>query len=274
MSRMNRVIVCVMALSGFLGIATAALRFSSGLIGGVVCLFSLGLLMLSVAGVVYRRDARRAYCLGFALFGWGYIALAHQSWSQDEEVTDQWGLITTTVLDSIQPRLESNNDGSMDWFGFASAKTRRIWSELDKPLSMPFKEPAPLDEVLNYIRTATSGKGLPSGIPIIISPSGFNTAEAKPATITLDLEGLALRKSLTLMLDQLNLRYYVRDDVLHIVSKEHDVVRQYRSDQNTLNFRRVGHCLFALLIGSAGGVLTRMLYLTRERRRDPAESHL
>ena len=35
-------------------------------------LLTLGLLAVAVLGVVYRREERRAWWLGFALFGWGF----------------------------------------------------------------------------------------------------------------------------------------------------------------------------------------------------------
>jgi hypothetical protein len=57
-------------------IGLAALRDPSELWAGVIFLLTCGVLMLAVVGVVCRGEARRAWWLGFALFGWGYLVLA------------------------------------------------------------------------------------------------------------------------------------------------------------------------------------------------------
>ncbi len=44
---------------------------------GAVHLFAGGMLMLSVIGAICREASDRPRLLGFAVFGWGYLALAH-----------------------------------------------------------------------------------------------------------------------------------------------------------------------------------------------------
>jgi hypothetical protein len=61
----------LMALVSFVAIGVAAPRHSTETWAGVMLLAVLGLLAASVLGVVYRRDGRRAWWLGFALFGGG-----------------------------------------------------------------------------------------------------------------------------------------------------------------------------------------------------------
>ena len=61
-------------------IGLAALRNASETWAGVMLLLTCGVLALAVVGVVCRAGSERAWWLGFALFGWGYLALAFWSW--------------------------------------------------------------------------------------------------------------------------------------------------------------------------------------------------
>ncbi len=77
------------SIAGLMGIVLvaaiglAALRNASETWAGVMLLLTCGALALAVVGVVCRAEAERAWWLGFALFGWGYLALAFWSWNND-----------------------------------------------------------------------------------------------------------------------------------------------------------------------------------------------
>ena len=73
-------------------LALAALRDE-----GMMFLVTGALLLLAIAGAVCRAGASRAWWLGFALFGWGYIAL--------EFCSSTLELPTTPLLAWIQTRL-------------------------------------------------------------------------------------------------------------------------------------------------------------------------
>ena len=98
-------------------------------------------------------------------------------------------------------------------------KTTRILAELDKPVSMPFANETPFEEVIKYIKTATTGNGLDSGIPIYVDPVGLTEADKTMASpVTLNLDGVPLKKSLKLLLKQLELTYTVKDGLMTITS--------------------------------------------------------
>jgi hypothetical protein len=89
-------IAALMAAVLIVALGLAALRNSSATWAGVMLLLTCGVLCLAVVGVVCGGDARRAWWLGFALFGWAYLLLAF--WSTVE-------LPTMVLLDMIAGRL-------------------------------------------------------------------------------------------------------------------------------------------------------------------------
>jgi RNA polymerase sigma factor (sigma-70 family) len=100
------------------------------------------------------------------------------------------------------------------------AKTRAILAALKKRVVMSFLSETPLEDVLKYIKSATKGRELPEGIPIYVDPVGLQEAEKTMSSpVTLDLEGVALRETLRLVLKQLGLLYSVKDGLLTITSQ-------------------------------------------------------
>ena len=84
---MGRIRVSLAGLMGMVlisGIAFAALRDLSESGAGVLLLVTLAILATAILGVVYRRDAKRAWWLGFGLYGWGYLTLAFGPWFSTE----------------------------------------------------------------------------------------------------------------------------------------------------------------------------------------------
>jgi hypothetical protein len=101
------------------------------------------------------------------------------------------------------------------------AKSELILAKLDEPISMSFAEDTPLEDVLKYVKQATTSATY-QGIPIYVDPIGLQEAN-KSMTSTLrnmDLEGVPLRRTLQLLLDQLDLKYLVEDGMLYITAKE------------------------------------------------------
>src|SRR5262249_54408823 len=89
-----------------------------------------------------------------------------------------------------------------------------------EPISMSFANETPLDDILKYIKQATTTPSF-SGIPIYVDPIGLQEAEKSlTSTVTIDLEGVPLKTTLKLLLKQLGLTYTVKDGFLMITSKE------------------------------------------------------
>jgi hypothetical protein len=73
----------------------AALRSASDTWAGTTLLATCGVLGLALVGMICRGAAERAWWLGFALFGWGYLAMAF--WSP----VDATRLPTFTLLELV-----------------------------------------------------------------------------------------------------------------------------------------------------------------------------
>ncbi len=105
--------VVLVAAVGF-----AALRNASEAWAGWLLLLTCGVLTLAVVGSLCRGPAERAGWLGFALFGWGYLALAQ--WSSLSKVT----LPTISLADAIGSRLGGHfvppPTTSPDWYSLSS----------------------------------------------------------------------------------------------------------------------------------------------------------
>jgi hypothetical protein len=98
-------------------------------------------------------------------------------------------------------------------------KSQQILAKLDEPVSMSFNAETPLEDVLKYVRQATTSKTY-SGIPIYVDPLGLQEAEKNMTSTVrnMDLEGVPLRRTLQLLLQQLDLIYFVDDGLLYITS--------------------------------------------------------
>jgi hypothetical protein len=102
-------------------------------------------------------------------------------------------------------------------------RSRRLVAELEKPVDMSFSNPTPLEDVIKYIRTATSGPAFPGGVPIYIDPVGLLEAEkTMTSTVSIELSQFPLRTTLRLLLDQLGLKYTVKDGLIKVTSTNSD----------------------------------------------------
>lgn len=97
-------------------VGVAALRAASALWAGGVLLLTLTVLGVTLLGAIFRRGARRAFWVGFALFGWGYLILACGPWFGQEVRPN---LATSLVFDMVYARMHavSTGEASVDYDG-------------------------------------------------------------------------------------------------------------------------------------------------------------
>ena len=98
-------------------------------------------------------------------------------------------------------------------------KTKQLLAALEEPVAMPFADKTPLDDVLKYIKAATTSPTY-TGIPIHVEPKGLQDAKVTMAsTVEFNQEGMPLRTSLYQVLKPLGLSYVVKDGFLMIDSR-------------------------------------------------------
>jgi RNA polymerase sigma factor (sigma-70 family) len=98
-------------------------------------------------------------------------------------------------------------------------QTDAIVAALNKVISLHVKD-AKLDDIVKLIKASSISRELPHGIPIYVEPYGIKQDEdmAKGAKATINLEGIRLKTSLRLLLNQLSLGYAVKEGLLIIAS--------------------------------------------------------
>jgi hypothetical protein len=111
-------IASLLALIVVFGVGIAALREASDLWDNGLFNFVLGILLTSILLAIHRTDARRAFWLGFALFGWAYLGLALIPPIESRLITTK----ALARLGATAPRpiaaglayFDYDNDGQMD----------------------------------------------------------------------------------------------------------------------------------------------------------------
>src|SRR5690348_358666 len=76
MSRIRFTIASLLVVVLLVAVGFAALREASDPWDSGVFTLALAILLVSILLAVHRTESRRAFWLGFALFGWGYLALS------------------------------------------------------------------------------------------------------------------------------------------------------------------------------------------------------
>ena len=263
----------VAALMGLVLVAAlvfGSLRFASVLWAASLLMATLGAVVLAAMAALYRRGSSRAFWLGFAVFATAYLGLTSAEWWPDR---DQAPIATRIGLEAAlpyvdpdpipDPDLGKSPGGPMAKFSRRlfqdpGAPDRKLREALKATIAMPFPQETSLEDVIKYVKSATVSPAFPTGIPIYIDPVGLQEAEkTMTSPVTFDVEGVALKESLKLILKQLDLAYRIENGLLTI-THDTDVRAPFDPDA----YHRIGHCWWALLLGVFGGLGTRRLHDT------------
>ena len=244
------------ALTGTVAVVTSGL--APMLWAGLTFLLTCVLLGFAILGALIVRDRSREIWLGAALFGWGYLILAFGL--HPFQATCPY-LVTGQFLSAIRPWFPSTVSGLPVTDDRTNPANIRILKMLEQPIPMRFPKETSLEDVLKYIKKATTGADGKS-IPIYIDPIGLQESEKSlTSTITIDVEGVPLRTTLHLCLKQLGLTYEVKDGYLMITSDLSGDVLLVSEDP----FLIVGHSLLALIAAVFGGVAAPLIAGRRAR---------
>jgi len=94
-----------MLLVAAVALAMSAARSPTSVLAAAEFSGSLLLMLGGILGVIYGRGARRAFWVGFELFGWGYLVLAFGPWFAMEV---QPHLASTRLMAELYPILHSS----------------------------------------------------------------------------------------------------------------------------------------------------------------------
>jgi hypothetical protein len=238
-------------------VAVAGARLAPGLWAGATFLLTCALLGFSALGALCGRSRSRQIWLGATLFGAVYMVLTfgrspdHPSWPS---------IPTDHFLNALRPGPSPVVGGFPISSHRIDSTKELIVQALDRLVPMRFPNQTPLDDVLKYIVDATRGAD-GKGIPIYVDPVGLHEAQKNlTSPVSIEVEGVPLRHSLSKCLKQLGLAYSVRDGYV-MISSEGAVMPVYDDP-----FLIVGHCLLALIAAGLGGVLGP---LASDRRGEP-----
>jgi hypothetical protein len=99
----------------------------------------------------------------------------------------------------------------------SSPESQALLARLEEPIKMPFPDGTPLRDVLAYLKQATGKAPRDRAIEILVSRIGLEEAgQTLDSTIHMDLEGVALKTTLRLLLHQLGLACVVKQGRLVI----------------------------------------------------------
>jgi hypothetical protein len=111
--RIGTILILIIAL----GVGFAALRESSDIWDGGAFTLVLGALLLSILLAIHRSGKKRAFWVGFALFGWAYLGLSLVPPIESR-------LITTKALTYIDSKVPRSNPAG---FRFPVVLSGRVW---------------------------------------------------------------------------------------------------------------------------------------------------
>ena len=263
---MTRFTFSLRILSGMVlcaAFACAALRQPSNLWASLAFTVTIGVLVLGVVGILLRRGADRAFWVGFALFGWSYLALVFAPWF-DKHVGPR--LVTTELFSYLHRK--SN----------PTAAGLELERKLDQPIDLDFSD-TPLSDVLYSIRTST-------GIQLVIDGTCLEDEGISTDTpVTIKVGGMPLRSVFRLLLGQHNLEFVVENDEKEVLTNrgfitQNDafVLLTSMSARATLLAaqteltQRTGHSLVTLWIAFLGGVLARSVVARNPGAKSGTES--
>jgi hypothetical protein len=144
----------------------------------------------------------------------------------DYTVTD--GLLIV----SSQARIARERKPPAVIVGDDSEETKAVLAELEQPVPMSFLEETPFEDVVKYIQAASKKGTKDPSIQIDVEREGLKQAKCSMASTirNIGFEGVPLKTSLRLVLEQLELAYIVKDGLVIVSSPER--VKKLKAEPN------------------------------------------
>jgi AcrB/AcrD/AcrF family len=233
-------IASLLGAISFAAVGFAALREANDQWDCGLFSLTLGLLLNAVLLAVHRTEARRAFWIGFALFGWGYLSLSLISSTESRLITTQ-ALVYLDKAHILGHR----------------ANVMRVIPDLDRMRDHNLS----LDDLLKATQE-TSMNGSPEVERLRQANGESRTLEYMRGSYVLSL---VTRYNKPEQYGNIILKASPEGDILRL--RDVATVRLGGSlfvspgggMGTTENFVRIGHSLFALIAGWLGGALSRKL---------------
>ncbi len=147
-----------------------------------------------------------------------YVAEARHWLAQAE--ADESGAETKAKDRAAPPPGAPTVAGNADSGRGRDPRSQLIQTKLDDRISLNFGKETTLEDVIKHIKNVTKSSDFPAGIPVYVDPIGLQEAEKSlSSTVTLELEGVPLRRTLQLVLKQLGLIYFIDDGMMYVTSE-------------------------------------------------------
>ncbi|WP_165064144.1 RNA polymerase sigma factor [Paludisphaera rhizosphaerae] len=102
--------------------------------------------------------------------------------------------------------------------GDRNPRSKMMLKKLEEPIAMIFPNETPLEDILKYVKQATDAPN-DDGLELYVDPQGLQEADKTlTSPVALEVEGVPLRRTLQLLLDQLGLVYFVEDGMVVITA--------------------------------------------------------
>jgi hypothetical protein len=283
---MHRFRFNLLTLFGFVAavaVACAALARPSQLWLVVVSATSLASLFYAVLAATYGRNARRAFWVGFAVFGWGYIAL---EWASTAGLPFRLPIsLVTGQLESVMHSQPASSNptttiynlpvGYVDLtMGFApSANTTPSEPQLINDSSDPMLPDTVIEPMPNEATSGNEPSTTPpptGGVPILSGPIGDEPAavpqpDDSPAATSPEVVPAEPFDALTAASPAYGAPtndYAVKAALSWLTST---VATSPATVVDLEAFRQIARWLWSPLLGFVGGIVALRLYHRRER---------
>jgi hypothetical protein len=236
-------IVSILGAIVFAGFGFAALRQADDLWNSALFSLTIGLLLAAVLLAIHRTEARRAFWIGFALFGWGYLSVSLIPFTEPR-------LITTKALVLL----------NQSHILFDRAYVMHATLDRDRMRAYNVS--------VEDVRKALTPSRI---VPAPFQPDELVLTSPESAEIVLSVGS---RFNKTEQYGNIIIRADAEGDILRLK----DIAQVWLGSPSynggagagaTENFVGIGHSLFALMFGCLGGALSRRLRSVSRTREVP-----
>ena len=195
---------------------------------------SVGVMLFSIMRALFGSGGARRFWGGMAIFGWGYLILTFGPWFEDHVRPH---LLTNAAIEFQYRNVQRLGRASADQVAEKKLKESVVTLEfVDTPLS----------EVVQFLRDYVF-------LNVVLDRAELAAAGiSTDHPVTIDVQQVPFESALRVLLKQVGLAYSIQDGMVIITRPQ-----SAGPSSALLYLQRIGHSLFAMLLGFFGGMLAR-----------------